>query len=172
MWTYLSIALGGATGALLRHLLASVPSRYIDGTFPFGTLLVNLLGSLIIGILYELIEQNIVAADLITETLLLTEPTCTYRIIFEQELQAAGVVPQAVIEFHAVEAIKQCAMVGLGVAVLPAVTIAAALDNEQLRTLTWRDTTMTVAHRVTTQVIYPKHSPSANLKALLSILQL
>ena len=64
MWHYLSIALGGATGALLRHLLASVPSRYFDSTFPFGTLLVNLLGSLLIGILYELTEQSIVSADL------------------------------------------------------------------------------------------------------------
>ena len=116
-------------------------------------------------------QATIAPADLTNETLLLTEPTCTYRIIFEQQLQAAGVVPQAIIEFHAVEAIKQCAMVGLGVAVLPELTIASALRNVQLQTLTWRDADIAAAHQVTTQVIYPKRPPSANLKALLHMLE-
>lgn len=52
--TILIVALGGAIGTVLRFLL----SRFIQGTilsaFPYGTLVVNLLGCLLIGIFYAL----------------------------------------------------------------------------------------------------------------------
>ena len=60
----IAIALGGAAGAVLRHLLASLPGRFVDGSFPYGTLLVNLLGSLLIGVLYELVGRGVVSAEL------------------------------------------------------------------------------------------------------------
>lgn len=46
--TYLVIALGGAIGALLRYLIASLFSQHICSTFPCGTLFVNVLGSFLI----------------------------------------------------------------------------------------------------------------------------
>lgn len=55
MLTWLLIALGGAVGALLRmHLGAFVHSTVhkalaADEAFPFGTMFVNLLGSLLLG---------------------------------------------------------------------------------------------------------------------------
>ncbi|MCS7199407.1 MAG: fluoride efflux transporter CrcB [Caldimicrobium sp.] len=42
------IAIGGAIGALLRYFIASLFARYLCDTFPCGTLLVNILGSLLI----------------------------------------------------------------------------------------------------------------------------
>ena len=45
-----AIAVGGAVGALARHLVEeSVPS--VPGAFPWGTFLVNVSGSLLIGVL-------------------------------------------------------------------------------------------------------------------------
>lgn len=44
----LAVALGGAAGALARFYLV-VALRRIDHTFPWGTLLVNVLGSFLIG---------------------------------------------------------------------------------------------------------------------------
>ncbi len=47
----LLIAAGGAVGAVLRYLLAGWGQRLVVGTFPLGTLLVNLTGCLVIGYL-------------------------------------------------------------------------------------------------------------------------
>ena len=52
---YLAIALGGAIGAVLRHGINEWMVHLFGRAFPFGTLLVNILGSFIIGLLYGLI---------------------------------------------------------------------------------------------------------------------
>lgn len=71
------------------------------------------------------------------ETLLLTEADCTYRALFEQTLKMAKVRPGTILEFHSVEAIKQCAMAGMGVAVLPKMAVAAELAEGCLTALPW-----------------------------------
>ncbi len=47
----LMIAGGGAVGAVSRYYLAGWTQRLAGGTFPLGTLTVNVLGCLLIGIL-------------------------------------------------------------------------------------------------------------------------
>lgn len=47
------VALGGAFGATLRYLLSGTIGRYVESAFPAGTLGVNLLGCLTVGILWE-----------------------------------------------------------------------------------------------------------------------
>ena len=60
----LFIALGGATGAVSRHLLANWVHSLWEGKLPLGTLLVNMLGSFAIGIIYVLIvERQLVHPD-------------------------------------------------------------------------------------------------------------
>lgn len=54
----LFIALGGASGAVSRHLLAAWVHTLWEGRLPLGTLLVNVLGSAAIGILYVLIVER------------------------------------------------------------------------------------------------------------------
>jgi len=44
------VALGGGLGATFRYLLATALMRGVTGTFPFGTLAVNVLGCLLIGL--------------------------------------------------------------------------------------------------------------------------
>lgn len=51
MQMLLSIAVGGATGALLRHYTAGAVTRAFGTGFPYGTFCVNILGSLIMGFL-------------------------------------------------------------------------------------------------------------------------
>lgn len=55
---YCFIAIGGAVGACLRYFLTQVALNSLGKGFPYGTLLVNVLGSLLIGFLYSLIEQG------------------------------------------------------------------------------------------------------------------
>jgi len=45
------IALGGALGSICRFLLTGVVQRQLGTDFPFGTLVVNVTGSLLLGVL-------------------------------------------------------------------------------------------------------------------------
>lgn len=58
---YLSVALGGAIGAMLRYFISDMAIKLLGKGFPFGTLIVNILGSLLMGVLYGLIEKEIIA---------------------------------------------------------------------------------------------------------------
>jgi len=51
----LAIAVGGAIGAVLRYGMASGISHWLGRGFPYGTLSVNVLGSLLMGVLYVLL---------------------------------------------------------------------------------------------------------------------
>ncbi|MCO1334338.1 fluoride efflux transporter CrcB [Microbulbifer sp. OS29] len=55
---WLAIALGGAFGAILRHLVSIWSYPVFEGRFPLGTLIVNIIGSFLIGIAYVLIAQR------------------------------------------------------------------------------------------------------------------
>ena len=48
---YFWVALGGALGSVSRYWLSGVVAEGIGGTFPWGTLVVNVTGSLILGLL-------------------------------------------------------------------------------------------------------------------------
>jgi CrcB protein len=50
--TIAAIALGGALGSVLRYLMANAVQGLAGRQFPLGTLAVNVLGSLVIGLLY------------------------------------------------------------------------------------------------------------------------
>jgi CrcB protein len=51
--TLLAIALGGAGGSVLRYLLGGVVQRATHSGFPYGTLTVNIIGCLVIGVLVQ-----------------------------------------------------------------------------------------------------------------------
>lgn len=55
---YIFIALGGATGACLRYFLSQLMLQWFGKGFPFGTLLVNVVGSFLLGFLYSLLEHG------------------------------------------------------------------------------------------------------------------
>jgi CrcB protein len=47
------ICLGGAVGTGLRFAIAGVMARWLGPGFPYGTLVVNLVGSFLIGVIQE-----------------------------------------------------------------------------------------------------------------------
>lgn len=55
MRMYLVVALGGAIGAMGRHLTSAQMLRLLGGGFPHGTLAVNIAGAFAMGILVELL---------------------------------------------------------------------------------------------------------------------
>jgi CrcB protein len=61
---FLVICLGGAIGTGLRYLTSSLAVRWLGADFPYGTLIVNVVGSFLIG----LIQQVGTTSLLIPET--------------------------------------------------------------------------------------------------------
>lgn len=58
MNSWLAIAGGGAVGALMRYGMANAMYAVFGRDFPVGTLAVNVLGSLLIGVLYVLMVDR------------------------------------------------------------------------------------------------------------------
>ena len=58
------ISVGGAVGALMRYWLSGVTQKAFNGGFPWGTLSVNLIGSLIIGFLWGMFESVVISQNM------------------------------------------------------------------------------------------------------------
>lgn len=54
VWRILTIAAGGAGGAIARYLLGSLVAARWSGSFPLGTWLINISGSFVIGLFLAL----------------------------------------------------------------------------------------------------------------------
>jgi len=54
MYMTLSVALGGAIGAVSRYWISAFVFKAVGGTFPWATLTVNVLGCAILGVLIQL----------------------------------------------------------------------------------------------------------------------
>ncbi|MER5751409.1 LysR family transcriptional regulator [Streptomyces sp. NPDC002088] len=78
---------------------------------------------------------KVTTADLVRQSLLASEPGCAYRDLFEREL--APLAPVAFMEFGTIEATKRAAAAGLGISLLPEVTVAAELAEGSLVRLPW-----------------------------------
>lgn len=64
MQQLLVIAGGGAFGAVLRFVIASNIYRWLGRDFPYGILLVNVVGSLLMGLLFAvIIERGLVPLE-------------------------------------------------------------------------------------------------------------
>jgi CrcB protein len=59
------IAIGGAAGAVSRYLIDGVVADRAAGAFPWGTLVINLSGSAVLGLLFALaIERGFLPASI------------------------------------------------------------------------------------------------------------
>ncbi|NOZ04698.1 MAG: fluoride efflux transporter CrcB [FCB group bacterium] len=63
MLRLLFIAVGGALGALFRYAISGMTYRFLDGGFPWGTLVVNLSGAFAIGFLWGLSERTTISPE-------------------------------------------------------------------------------------------------------------
>src|SRR4051794_32129361 len=68
---YLMIALGAALGAAVRYWLAGWIAAHTSAGFPWGTLIINVSGSLLIGLILTALGQRFIA-DPATRLLLVT----------------------------------------------------------------------------------------------------
>jgi fluoride exporter len=57
------VAIGGAAGSVLRYLTNGLAVRWLGLDFPYGTLIVNIVGSLLIGLVQALAEKSTVLPE-------------------------------------------------------------------------------------------------------------
>lgn len=113
-------------------------------------------------------KPGILPSDLNDETVLTTEQGCNYRQIFEQMLSSNGVHMGTKIEFSSIEAIKQCVIAGLGIAVLPEMTVEKELKQGMIVALSWGGENFPIA----TQLAWHKDKwISPALKAFIEIVR-
>jgi DNA-binding transcriptional LysR family regulator len=83
--------------------------------------------------------------DLEGETILLSKVDCSYRRTFQQILNKKGVQPGASLEFSSVAVIKQCVVEGVGITILPEVSMADDIAQGRLAALAWEEDNLEVA---------------------------
>ncbi|MCH4294434.1 fluoride efflux transporter CrcB [Shewanella sp. 3B26] len=59
----LYVAAGGAIGAVLRYSISILTLQLFGGGFPFGTLIVNVAGSFLMGCIYALAELSHISPE-------------------------------------------------------------------------------------------------------------
>ena len=63
MERFLLICLGGAIGTGLRYLTSIVAARWFGAEFPYGTLIVNLSGAFVIGLVQQVGTESLLIPD-------------------------------------------------------------------------------------------------------------
>ncbi len=51
------IIIGGGVGSVFRYLVSGLAYKHLDNAFPWGTLAVNLIGSFLVGFLWEIFNR-------------------------------------------------------------------------------------------------------------------
>ncbi|WP_339286927.1 LysR family transcriptional regulator [Paenibacillus sp. FSL R5-0486] len=82
-------------------------------------------------------RSALVIDDFHKQHFLLTEKNCSYRTYFDQSITKKGVDALTELEFHSVEAIKQCVAAGLGIALLPEMALKKELSDGEVVALPW-----------------------------------
>ena len=85
------------------------------------------------------------AQDLKGETILFSKVDCSYRRSLESILDIENIRYDATLEFNSVAAIKQCVMTGVGITILPEITVAEDISQGRLAALSWSEGTLEVA---------------------------
>lgn len=76
--------------------------------------------------------------DFHREVFLTNEKGCPYRTMFDRSFEKEGIDSITYLEFQSAEAIKQCAISGIGIAFLPEITAEAEVERGELVALPWQ----------------------------------
>ena len=57
------VGLGGAIGSVLRYLTSVLAAHWLGDQFPYGTLIVNLVGSFAIGLVHQVASDTLLIPD-------------------------------------------------------------------------------------------------------------
>ncbi|KHF35213.1 HTH-type transcriptional regulator GltR [Paenibacillus sp. P1XP2] len=72
------------------------------------------------------------------EVFLTNEKGCPYRTMFDRSFEKEGMDSITYLEFQSAEAIKQCAISGIGIAFLPEIVVKTEVERGELVALPWQ----------------------------------
>ncbi|PWW06566.1 DNA-binding transcriptional LysR family regulator [Paenibacillus cellulosilyticus] len=72
------------------------------------------------------------------QVFLTNEKGCPYRTMFDRSFEKEGIDSITYLEFQSAEAIKQCAISGIGIAFLPEIVTVAEVERGELVPLSWQ----------------------------------
>jgi DNA-binding transcriptional LysR family regulator len=104
--------------------------------------------------------------NLAEERILLPDKSCPFRQLFERAASAAQIPLRNVLALTSTEAIKQCAIAGMGLAIIPKMAVTAELKQRRLVCLPWPGLGLPVHVQM---IRHRKRSPSPALHALWSL---
>ena len=82
-------------------------------------------------------QSNIDVRDLIQQSIFLPKHDCSYKMLFEQLLTAENISPITYMEVNSVETIKQCVMRGIGITLIPKMSVEQEIAQKKLTALSW-----------------------------------
>ncbi|NBI29088.1 LysR family transcriptional regulator [Chengkuizengella marina] len=112
-------------------------------------------------------RKRVTVKDLQGETVICTEKGCTYRTMLEQALKREGVSCGSSLEFNGIEVIKRCVISGLGIAILPKITVEKELEEESLSLIPLDEPSIEVYVQL---VVHKKKWMSPALKEFIELL--
>lgn len=95
-------------------------------------------------------KKKIKPRDFFAENFILTSPGCGYRPLILTMLKKYNVKTGSIMELSSVGAIKECTICGLGISILPRISVKDELERRKLVELDWTGPAFTVK----TQLIY------------------
>lgn len=88
---------------------------------------------------HPLVKRTVLQlGDFNGEVFLTNEKGCPYRTMFDRSFEKEGIDGITYLEFQSAEAIKQCAISGIGIAFLPEITVEAEVERGELVALPWQ----------------------------------
>jgi DNA-binding transcriptional LysR family regulator len=90
-------------------------------------------------------QNNMNIRDLADQSIFLPKHDCSYKMIFEQILTEENAGPVTFIGLNSLEAIKQCILKGLGVAMIPLMAVKNEIEQKQMTILSWPEETLETA---------------------------
>lgn len=84
-------------------------------------------------------KANVSVRDLADQSIFLPNADCGYRMVFEQMLTEANIMPQTLLEFSSVEMLKDCLKLSHGVTMIPEITVSHEIDRGELAVLEWKE---------------------------------
>lgn len=113
------------------------------------------------------LKKNVLIQDFTDIPIILTGHGCCYRSMFERELSTANISPKIVLETGSIHVIKQIALSGLGLCILPELAVQEELENHRLVKLDYNTN-----YNIISQLIYHKDKwISPNLHDFISIVK-
>lgn len=84
-------------------------------------------------------QPSISIRDLEGEPIILPKHDCSYRMLFEQMLTEERVKPASIIEMSTLETIKLCVIKGIGVTIIPEMSVRKEIRGKELAVLPWTE---------------------------------